>query len=118
MQQLFTNSIGILILDEFSCNTLQNLCHIDQRLKEIYSTGYFTCTKPFGGLCVILLGDCFQQPAAKEFPIYKHMVMHFVTNVDGYSVEQPVSIGCHLFKKNYYCKLLSASKSIRWSTTF
>lgn len=80
----------VLVVDEVSLVSPAMLAHISQRLQQIRGN-----TIPFGGLSVILMGDCFQiDPVAVKKPLHSACV----TPTEPADVGHPAGVGTDLFR--------------------
>lgn len=57
--------LEILIIDEVSMVSNENLHFVDVRMRQIFGVN-----EPFGGKCVILVGDFLQLPPVKASPVF------------------------------------------------
>ena len=62
----FLDDVEVVIVDEMSLVSSDNLYNIDKRLKTIFSS-----EDTFGGRAMLLVGDIMQLPPVRAVPIYK-----------------------------------------------
>ena len=61
----YLENVEVVIVDEMSLVSSDNLYNLHHRLVEI-----FDCEEPFGGRCVLLVGDILQLPPIKASQIF------------------------------------------------
>ncbi|XP_034240282.1 uncharacterized protein LOC117644774 [Thrips palmi] len=86
-------NIKYIILDEFSMIGCAKLAMIDLRCKE--ATGHFDI--PFGGICIMLLGDIKQLPPVRDTAIY-------ATQADTNMAKHGMAIFKKAFQKTFILK--------------
>ena len=104
--------LRVLIIDEISFIDASSLWSIHSRLCEVFTPGNLDI--PFGGKCVVAMGDAYQLPPCKGMNLFSHMASRARTFHDAVTVpaDSAGERGVQLWQKFRKIDFVAQNRSI------